>query len=95
MSLALMPPIAKTILPAHGEIAALPRDEGFYEAGRDPTVAKADWWLDRNCKTSSRFAFRALEDTDFMTGFSRLDASQPHRFATLVARKNSDLRAAV
>jgi hypothetical protein len=61
-----------------------------------PNKRKADQWrLDRNRKTSSRFAFRALEDADFMTGFSRLDASQPHWLATLGARKNSDLCAAV
>ena len=51
--------------------------------------------LDRDCKTPSRLAFRAREGADFMTGLSRLDASQPHRLATLGTRKNSDLRAAV
>ena len=61
-----------------------------------PTGCKADpWRLDRDCKTPSRLAFRALEGADFMTALSRLDASQPHRLATPGARKNSDLRAAV
>jgi hypothetical protein len=60
------------------------------------TVAKADRRrLDSNSKTPGRFAFRTLEGADFMTGFSRLDASQPHRLATLGARKNSDLRTAI
>jgi hypothetical protein len=51
--------------------------------------------LDRDCKTPSRLACRALEGADFMTRLSRLDASQPHRLATLGTRENSDLRAAV
>ena len=60
------------------------------------TVTNADLWrLDRNRKTPSRLAFRALKGADFMTGLSRLDANQPHRLAALGARKNSDLRAAV
>jgi hypothetical protein len=70
--------------------------KAFAKRERAPTVAKADEWrLDRSWKTPSRFAFRALEDANFMTGFSRLDASQPHRLATPGTRKNSDLRAAV
>src|ERR1700738_2573551 len=44
---------------------------------------------------SGRLAFRTLEGTEFIPGFCRLDASQPHRLATLGTRKNSDLRAAI
>ena len=63
---------------------------------RTQQVAKLDQSrLDRDCKTPSRLAFRALKGADFMTGLSRLDANQPHRLAALGARKNSDLRAAV
>ena len=63
---------------------------------RTQQVAKLDQSrLDRDCKTPSRLAFRALEGADFMSVLSRLDASQPHRLAALGTRKNSDLRAAI
>ena len=60
-----------------------------------PVARSNERRLNRNCKTPGRPAFRALEDADFVTGLSRLDSSQPHRLATLGARKNPDLGAAV
>jgi hypothetical protein len=46
-------------------------------------------------KPTGRFAFRTLEDSDFLTGLVRLNANEPHRLAAPQARKNSKLGPAV
>jgi hypothetical protein len=84
-------PDGKTLCPVHRSVISR---LGEASVGTWP-ISGIGRQLYHGFEPTGRFAFRTLENTDFMTRLVRFDANEPHRLAAPQTRKNSDLGAAV